>query len=153
MKIEEKIVKYFNENNLHISFAESMTGGMLASTIVSVSGASDILERSFITYSNDAKIDILGVNPKTIDKYDVVSIEVVKEMAYGLKKITSSDVCVSVSGYANGYFKDEEKGKVCYAILYNDELYTNEVIIEGSRNEVRKKATLLILKEIYKKGK
>ena len=148
MKIEEKIVKKLNDLKYHISFAESMTGGMLASTIINVSGASNVIEKSFITYSNKAKCDILNVNIDTINKYDVVSIEVVKEMVNGLYNITGSEVCVSVSGYAEGYL--ENKGKVCYAIKYLDQIFSNEVIIDGNRNEVRKKACTIILHEIYK---
>ena len=148
MKIEEKIVKLLDNLKYHISFAESMTGGMLASTIINVSGASNIIEKSFITYSNKAKNDILNVSLDTINKYDVVSIEVVKEMASGLFSLTNSEICVSVSGYANGYL--ENKGKVCYCIKYINNYYTNEIIIDGDRNQVRKKATHMILADIYK---
>lgn len=145
--IEEKIVKLLKEKSLHISFAESMTGGMLASTIINVSGASDVIEKSFVTYSNKAKNDLLNVSFQTIEKYDVVSKEVAIEMVKGLKKICDSQVLCSVSGYASGYL--ENKGKVCYAISIFDNLSTNEVIIEGNRNEVRTKATKMILDDIY----
>ena len=145
--IEEKIVKLLKEKSLHISFAESMTGGMLASTIINVSGASDVIEKSFVTYSNKAKNDLLNVSFQTIEKYDVVSKEVVIEMVKGLKKICDSQVLCSVSGYASGYL--ENKGKVCYAISIFDNVSTNEVIIEGNRNEVRTKATKMILDDIY----
>lgn len=145
--IEEKIVKLLKEKSLHISFAESMTGGMLASTIINVSGASDVIEKSFVTYSNKAKNDLLNVSFQTIEKYDVVSKEVVIEMVNGLKKICDSQVLCSVSGYASGYL--ENKGKVCYAISIFDNVSTNEVIIEGNRNEVRTKATKMILDDIY----
>ena len=68
-------------------------------------------------------------------------------MVKGLKKICDSQVLCSVSGYASGYL--ENKGKVCYAISIFDNLSTNEVIIEGNRNEVRTKATKMILDDIY----
>ncbi len=145
--IEEKIVKLLKEKSLQISFAESMTGGMLASTIINVSGASDVIEKSFVTYSNKAKNELLNVSFQTIEKYDVVSKEVVIEMVNGLKKICDSQVLCSVSGYASGYL--ENKGKVCYAISIFDNVSTNEVIIEGNRNEVRTKATKMILDDIY----
>ena len=148
MKIEEKIVNKLRDLKYHISFAESMTGGMLASTIINVSGASNVIERSFITYSDQAKHDILNVDMNTIKKYDVVSIEVVSQMANGLYKITNSEICVSVSGYASGYL--DNQGKVCYAIKYLDKLYTYEIIIDGNRNQVRKKACTIILNQIYK---
>ena len=148
ISIEEKIVLLLEKNNYHISFAESMTGGMLASTIVNVSGASNVLDRSFITYSNISKHEILGVSLETIEKYDVVSIPVVLEMVEGLYNITNAQICVSVSGYANGYL--DNKGKVCYAIRFIDKITTNEVIIDGNRNQVRIKATHMILKDVYK---
>ena len=148
MKIEEKLVRKLEDLGYHISFAESMTGGMLASTIINVSGSSNVIEKSFVTYSNNAKHDILNVDLDTIKKYDVVSKEVVKEMANGLYMITYSDICVSVSGYAEGYL--ENKGKVCYAIKFKNKVHANEVIIEGSRNVVRRKACTIILNEIYK---
>ena len=149
--IESKLVELLKENKYHISFAESMTGGMLASTIINVSGASDVIEKSFITYSNKAKHDLLNVNYETIDKFDVVSVEVVKEMLAGLKLICDSEVLCSVSGYASGYL--ENKGKVCYAININDNVYTNEIIIDGDRNGVRMSATEKILNDIYMKLK
>lgn len=149
--IEERIVKLLKEKKLQISFAESMTGGMLACTIINVSGASEVIEKSFVTYSNKAKNDLLNVSFQTIEKYDVVSKEVVIEMVKGLKKLCDSQVLCSVSGYASGYL--ENKGKVCYAISILDIITTNEVIIEGDRNEVRKKATQIILDDIYRRLK
>ena len=147
MKINEKLVRKLENLKYHISFAESMTGGLLSSTIVDVSGASNVLEKSFVTYSNKAKVELLNVCPETIEKYDVVSIEVAKEMVLGLFQLTNSEVCASVTGYAEGYL--EGSGKVCYAIKYLDKIITNEIIIEGNRSQVRKKATDIILKEIY----
>ena len=147
MKINEKLVRKLENLKYHISFAESMTGGLLSSKIVDISGASNVLEKSFVTYSNKAKVELLNVCPDTIEKYDVVSIEVAKEMVLGLYNITKSEVCASVTGYAEGYIKGS--GKFCYAIKYQDTLYANELVVEGSRNQVRKKATDIILKEIY----
>lgn len=148
MKIEEKLVRKLEALGYHISFGESMTGGMLASTIINVSGSSNVIEKSFVTYSNVAKHDILNVDLDTIKKYDVVSKEVVEEMVNGLYNISHSDICVSVSGYAEGYM--ENKGKVCFAIKFENIVHTYEKIIEGSRNIVRRKACNMILNEIYK---
>ena len=148
MKIEEKIVRKLEKLKYHISFAESMTGGLLASTIVNVSGASNVLEKSFVTYSNRAKIEILNVQEETIKKCDVVSCEVAEEMAKGLFEITKSDICVSVTGYAEGYM--EGQGKVCYAIYNNGKMFFKEVMILGNRNMVRKKACTIILNEVYR---
>ena len=83
-EIETIVYRELKEHGYHISCAESCTGGLLASTIINVSGASDIINESYVTYSNEAKIKVLKVKKESIEKYDVVSEEVVKEMANGL---------------------------------------------------------------------
>lgn len=153
MNIEEKLVKKLIEKKLTISFGESITGGMLASTIINVSGSSNVIKESYVTYSNEVKEKVLGVKKETIDKYTVVSSEVVKEMALGLYKLTSSNICASVSGYAET--EAINQGYAWYAILINDSkhnnyMFTNEVKVNGSRNEVRKKVTLEVLNSIYR---
>lgn len=127
-KIEQEVVKLLKQNNYKICFAESMTGGLLASTIISVPGASQVLEQSFITYSNAAKYKILRVNHETIKEFGVVSEQVAKEMAEGLFDRTKYDVCVSTTGDANsgklyvGYhIKNKNKTIVeCYNLKGND---------------------------------
>lgn len=147
MEIEELVVKELYKKGCHISFGESMTGGLLASTIINVSGASNVIEKSYITYSNSAKTEILDVNPSIIQAYTVVSVEVTDAMVKGLFKNTLSEVCATVSGYADGY--KPGIGKVCYSILYKNNILHNCVIIKGTRNEVRKKTVSIVLKEIY----
>lgn len=153
MNIEEKLVKKLIEKKLTISFGESITGGMLASTIINVSGSSNVIRESYVTYSNEVKEKVLGVKKETIDKYTVVSNEVVKEMALGLFKLTGSNICASVSGYAET--EAINQGYAWYAILINDDkhnnyMFTSELNVNGSRNEVRKKVTLDILNNIYR---
>ena len=82
--MEEEVVLKLIEKKYHIAFAESCTGGLCAARIINVSNASKVLNASFVTYSNEAKNKYLGVSLDTIEKYDVVSIEVAKEMAYGV---------------------------------------------------------------------
>ncbi|MBQ3253791.1 MAG: CinA family protein, partial [Acholeplasmatales bacterium] len=100
MNLEDKLVNILIENNYHIAFAESCTGGLCASKIINVSNASKVINESFITYSNYAKIKYLNVNPNTIEKYGVVSEEVAKEMAIGVAKTSNSEVGISISGIA-----------------------------------------------------
>ena len=118
INVEEKLVRKLEELNYTISFGESITGGMLASTLVNVSGASNVLKESYITYCNEAKNKILNVSLNTIDKYSVVSKEVVLEMVQGLRKLTNSNVCACVSGWAS--LDDGNRGCAWYAILIND---------------------------------
>ena len=150
--IEEVLVKKLKELNLTISTAESCTGGMIASTIVNVSGSSQVFNESIVTYSNEAKVKYLNVSKETIIKHGVVSDEVVTEMAYGLRKLTGSNVCLSVSGIAGPTGGSELKpvGLVHYAILINDDLHTFNKVFRGDREMIRKRATYNSLYEVIK---
>lgn len=150
-EIEEVVVNRLKEKNYSISFCESCTGGMLASKIINVSGASSVINESLVTYSNEAKIKYLQVNPNTIEKYGVVSDEVVKEMAEGLYKLTKANVCVSVSGVAGPTGGTEAKpvGLVHYAIKINDKIISENKIFKGNRDLIRTKTSLWVLYRIF----
>ncbi|MBO4623186.1 MAG: CinA family nicotinamide mononucleotide deamidase-related protein [Bacilli bacterium] len=145
--IEEVVVKLLKEKGLKISFAESMTGGLLAEMITSISGASNVLDQSFVTYAASAKNKYLGVSLDTINKFDVVSKPVVMEMVNGLEKLSNSNVCVAVSGYAGP--DGAEVGKVCYAIKYNKQISVFEKHFKGNRNMIRERAARDILFNVY----
>ena len=89
--MEEKIVRFLNEHNMMITTVESCTGGLIAARLVNVSGASNVFSEGYITYSEDAKAKMVGVNPETIKKYNVVSEEVAYEMASGGAKTANAD--------------------------------------------------------------
>ena len=144
-EIEEIVVKELKKLNYNISFAESVTGGMLASTIINVEGASEVIQESFVTYSNDVKSKLVNVNLETINKYDVVSEEVVNEMVKGLYDRTKSNVCIAVSGYASG----ENAGKVCFAIKINNNIVLFTNYFRGNRNLIRLRAVRRILYELH----
>lgn len=150
--IEEVVVGKLKELGYFISTAESCTGGMISSTIVNVNGSSAVFKESVVTYSNEAKVKYLNVNESTISKFGVVSKEVVTEMAYGLRKLTGSDVCLTVSGIAGPTGGSEQKpvGLVHFAILVNDELFTFNKVFRGDREMVRRRATHNCLYEVYK---
>jgi len=126
-----------------LSFAESCTGGMLSDTLVSIPGASNIFKGSVVTYSNDSKVKLLDVKKETIEKFGAVSEETVKEMAYGLKKIMQSDICVAVSGIAGPSSGSEQKpvGTVWFGFLTNEDFVALKEVFSGDRNEIRKRAT------------
>ena len=138
------------EKEYTISFAESATGGLLASSIVDIPDASWVLTESLVTYSNEAKMKYLDVKKETIDKYNVVSIEVVKEMAIGLHKLTNSNVCVSVSGVAgpSGGTKEIPVGTICIGFYINGYEYQVKEVFSGTRNEVRFKTKEYIFKTL-----
>lgn len=100
MALEEQVVEKLIEKNLHISFAESCTGGMCCGTIINVTNASKVLDVSFVTYANEAKIEFLGVKADTILSNGVVSEEVACEMAQGVANAAKSDVGVGITGIA-----------------------------------------------------
>ena len=151
--LEDRLVELLIKNNLHISFYESCTGGMLPARIVNVSNASKVLNESLVTYSNEAKIKYLNVKPETIDKYDVVSEEVAREMVLGGKILTKSEVNVSTTGVAGptGGTASIPVGTVCFGILINDKLVTYKKNFNDiGRNKVREEATNFILAETIK---
>ena len=143
--VEKTLVELLLKNNMTISFAESCTGGMLASTLINVSGSSNVINESYVTYSEEAKMRILGVSKETLNKYTVYSSEVAEEMAEGLKKITHANVCASVTG------KAEDESGICkcdYCIIVNDSKVLENVSFQGSRNQVRTMQTKHIMNRI-----
>lgn len=102
--LNEKIVKILKEKNKTISFMESCTGGFLANEITNVSGASNVLKVSLVTYSNEYKMNF-GVTKNTLDKYTVYSKETAKEMAKSVSNFAASDFGVGITGELRKYFK------------------------------------------------
>lgn len=98
--LEEVVVRLLTEKNISISVAESCTGGMLAAKIVNVPGVSKVFSQGFITYSNDTKIDLLGVSPQTLKKYGAVSRETAMEMVSGLIRRTGTRAGIAITGIA-----------------------------------------------------
>ena len=148
----ENLYKLLSKKNYTISFAESCTGGLMAASLVDVSGASSIFEYGFVTYSKSSKNEILGVEYSTIDEHGIVSCEVAKAMAIGAIKKSRSDVAISVTGCA-GPSKDEEgneAGTVCFGFIIKDLVITEKVILEkGTRNEVRTNAVEYAFKKAF----
>ena len=129
-----------------IAVAESMTGGGLCRAITSLPGVSKIFEYGFITYSDKAKQQILGVKKATLDKYTAVSAEVALEMAVGVKKLTGADIAVSVTGEAGPESAtDKPIGTVFVAI--NETSY--EFHFDGERDEIRRQCVEKIMELIY----
>ncbi|MCK9470746.1 MAG: CinA family nicotinamide mononucleotide deamidase-related protein [Bacilli bacterium] len=140
-EVEEVLFKLLEKHNYKISFSESITGGMLASKFINVSGASRFLSESFVTYSNEAKIKYLGVDPKTIADFSEVSPEVARQMVIGLKKRTKTEVALALTGYAGPTGRDV--GLVYYGIMINDKLFISKERFRGNREMIRLRATLL----------
>ncbi|NNM83299.1 MAG: CinA family protein [Burkholderiales bacterium] len=123
--------------------AESCTGGWVGEVLTSIAGSSEWYERGFITYSNLAKREMLGVNPDTLKEYGAVSEETAREMAVGAIRHSHADVALAITGIAGPGGGSEEKpvGTVCFGwVLKGEEPVTKKVLFEGSREEIRRQA-------------
>lgn len=126
-----------------LATAESCTGGLIAAALTEVAGASDVFERGFVTYSNQAKIDMLGVRPETLDAHGAVSQEVAAEMAMGALARSQATLAVSVTGIAGpGGSAHKPEGRVCFGLAVNGQPAPTETVDFGAigRTGVRQAA-------------
>ena len=138
--MRETILKLAAEAKQTIAVAESCTGGMLASALTDLPGSSAIFERGFVTYSNAAKIEMLGVSADTLARYGAVSEPVAKAMARGARKRSSSNIALSITGIAGpGSSNHKPEGRVCFGLAISGGIVTSETIEFGAkgRNAVR----------------
>ena len=148
------LVKKLTRKKLKISFAESCTGGMLANTITSVSGASKVFNLGLITYSNQAKIKILKVNKSIIEKFGAVSHECCKAMVVNLSKISKANINVSITGIAgpNGGSKKKPVGLVYIGLKKGNKIIVSKNFFKlRSRISIQKltvKTTLELINKI-----
>lgn len=144
-----KTIEICKKADLKLSTVESCTGGLITAYLTSVSGSSDVVDRGFTTYSNEAKNELVGVPLETIKRYGAVSEQVAQAMAEGGLKNSVSDIVISVTGIAGpgGGTKEKPVGLVHFgcATRLNDTL-TFQKIFEGDREEVRSKTVLMALK-------
>ena len=96
----ERVVKMFTDKGLTFGFAESLTGGMISSEVVGVPGASAVFSGSVVSYTNEVKINVLGVDPSVIDEHTEVSSQCAEAMAEGVCKVIGCDYSVAVTGIA-----------------------------------------------------
>ena len=150
----KNLVKILTKKKLKIAFAESCTGGMLASEITSVSGASKVFSLGLVTYSNQAKINVLKVNKSIVQKYGAVSSQCCEAMVKNLAKISKAQINVSITGVAgpNGGTKKKPVGLVYIGIKKNNKIFiTKNVFKEKSRKAIQKstiKKTFKIIKSL-----
>ena len=136
------LIKLLIRKKIKISVAESCTGGLLASAITSISGASKIFNLGLITYSNQAKIKILKVNKKIIKKYGAVSHECCSAMVKNLSKISKANINVSITGIAGpkGGTKFKPVGLVYIGIKKGNKIVTNRYLFKKKdRSKIQKK--------------
>ncbi len=149
--IEDLIVTELSEKKTTVSTAESCTGGLIAATIVNVSGASEVFEQGFITYANRAKMQILGVSVDTLDKYGAVSEETAREMAVGCAKVAKSDYAIVSTGIAgpNGGSKEKPVGLVFLGCFAKGTVKIEQHFFSGNRMEIRQQSVDSALKLLH----
>ena len=143
-KIAQNLVKLLKKKKLKISFAESCTGGLLSSTITSISGSSEVFTLGLVTYSNQSKINILKVPKKIIMKYGSVSYENCLSMAENLKKISKTNISVSITGVAGpkGGTKQKPVGLVYIGIKKGNKTSINKCLFKSKKRSLIQKATV-----------
>lgn len=149
---------FLQERNLTIATAESITAGLLCSTIASVAGASSVLKAGIVAYDEKLKIKLLGVKPETLANYSAESAETTLEMLSGLSKLDfDASIYIAVTGVAsasvNTYQLTKPVGQVYIAISYKDKTYSFEIILQPNddtdpRNQIREKAVSYIFDKI-----
>ena len=142
--LANKLVKKLIQKKLRISFAESCTGGMLSSAIISISGSSKVFDLGFVTYSNKAKINNLKVPKKIINKHGAVSQECCLSMVKNLSKISQANISVSITGIAgpNGGTKLKPVGLVYIAIKKGNKIIIKENLFRNKNRISIQKATV-----------
>jgi len=104
-----KVANLLKEKRIKIATAESCTGGMLANLLTNISGSSEYFDRGIVSYSNRAKMEMLGVSKETLDKYGAVSEETAREMAEGIRRLAKVDMGISTTGIAGPTGGTEDK--------------------------------------------
>lgn len=151
MALEEQLVDKLLEKNLKISFAESCTGGLCCGTLVNVTNASKVLDMSFVTYSNESKMQLIGVKADTILANGVVSEEVAYEMAEGAAATAGSEIGVGITGVAGPGGGTDKKpiGMVCFGFCINGKTTTyTKQFGEIGRNQVRKSSVEFVFQTL-----
>jgi len=138
-----RVGERLKEKGLMLATAESCTGGWVAQAVTSISGSSDWFERGFVTYSNDAKRDMLGVGAETLAARGAVSEETAREMAAGALGRSRASAALAVTGVAGptGGTRDKPVGMVCFAWALRDRAIESETRrFEGDREAVRRQS-------------
>ena len=147
MSLNKKVILLIKRKKMKLAIAESCTGGMLSSAITSVNGSSKVFNMGLITYSNQAKINILKVPERTIKKYGAVSVQCCLAMVNNLRKISKSKVCVSITGIAGpkGGSKQKPVGLVYIGISIGKKVVINKC-------NFKNKGRIFIQKQTVKKS-
>ena len=152
-KLAERLVAEASSRGLKISFAESCTGGLIAASVTDIPGASGVFLGSAVTYSNEAKRDILGVDVSVMAEHGAVSAMCAEKMAEGARRIFGSDMALSVTGVAgpDGGSKEKPVGTVWFGISIENATYTFKEKFNGERSDIRRSAVMEALSSLLER--
>ena len=151
----ESVLRYLDEHSLKLVTAESCTAGLTASTLAEIPGCGSTLECAFVTYSPNAKIGVLGVKPETIERFNLTSEEVAREMAEGALRVSRANVALADTGLAGPSNGDSDipVGTVCFAwaFVHGDgvKTFSETRKFNGDRNEVRQAGAEYMISRIW----
>ena len=146
----QKLSELLVANGLTISVAESCTGGSLSRVLTSIPGASSYFNCGYITYSNQSKVEMLGVDIQTIKTYGAVSVEVALEMVIGVATKSHSDIAISITGVAGptGGTLEKPVGMVCFGFSCFDKTSTSRQLFSGDRVSIISQSVSFALRQI-----
>ena len=123
---------------LTVSVAESCTGGALSNSLTLIAGASSYFDCGYVTYSNQSKVQMLGVSPETIETYGAVSEKVAQEMVIGAGERSQSNLAVSITGIAgpSGGSSEKPVGTVCFGFFFDGKITTTTQFFSGARSDI-----------------
>jgi nicotinamide-nucleotide amidase len=153
---EQLLSDFLKENNLTIAFAESMTCGLIAHKLGTISGTADILRGCIVCYSEKVKTDLVKVKQNLIEQYTAESQQVTDALALNLRKLIPAHIHVAITGLAaegGSETKSKPVGTVFYSILFKDKLHKTKKQFMGSPLEIKEKACAELFKLIIKKIK
>lgn len=147
LDVAQRVHKLFRDKGLSLAVAESCTGGLISHLITSLSGASLFFKAGVVSYSEEAKKDILHVSPETIRKFGMVSEETAVVMADGIRSISGSDYALSTTGNLGpDVLEGKAKGLVFIAVCRKDKAVTLQLLLKGDREENKEEAALSSLR-------
>ena len=151
-ELEEVVGKLLRKHQLTVSTAESCTGGLVAATLVNVSGSSEYFKGSVVAYSNEVKEKLLGVKRETLQKYGAVSAQTAEEMALGVRKLLKTDIGIATTGIAGpgGGTAEKPVGLTYFAVAYPKGVEVFKKVFPYDRNQNRLSATYYVLYQLYK---
>ncbi|MGI9367208.1 MAG: CinA family protein, partial [Ruegeria sp.] len=127
-----QLLDHAKAQNVMVATAESCTGGMVVAALTDIPGSSAVVDRGFVTYTNEAKQEMLGVRAETLDAYGAVSEEVAREMAEGALCHSHAELAVSITGIAGpGGSEFQPKGRVCFCLASQNKATMTETIKFG----------------------